>query len=170
MTQTQKTMEIENLKANPKWHLITIDTIDDPLFLSGKIFCDLIQLLLKVIPFRYGILDAVQGSGKGYIIFLLQQKRDVVRLIDKIFRILLRVENLEWGDFFLFKEYPRHWKNPEGELYPYVIAQSDTTLRAIDGRYIYIYTPYQEVVELVKANYEIESLTTDTLENLEYPY
>ena len=35
--------------------------------------------------------------------------------------------------------------------------------------YIYIYTPHHFIVELIKEKYEIESIKTDFLENLDYP-
>ena len=39
----------------------------------------------------------------------------------------------------------------------------------MDDQYIYVYTPYQEIVSLIKENYKIESINTDFLEHLEYP-
>jgi hypothetical protein len=45
----------------------------------------------------------------------------------------------------------------------------DTTVRAFDSTHIFIYTPYQEVVKVIKENYLVESIKTTTLDNLDYP-
>jgi hypothetical protein len=89
--------------------------------------------------------------------------------IKDLLKVLNDVEQFDWGDFFLFKEYPNQWNNPGEEPYPYVVAQSDTTVRAIDDTYIYIYTPYPEIVKAIQENYLLESIKSDTLDNLDYP-
>lgn len=97
---------------------------------------------------------------------------DKICKIDTIFEIIKTIDHLEWGDFFLFKEYPTDWKNPRGEfvpIYPYVIAQADITLRAVDDQYMYIYTQSEKFVDIVKSHYEIESVKLDLLENLDFP-
>lgn len=53
--------------------------------------------------------------------------------------------------------------------YPFVISQSDTTVRAVDDTYIYIYTPFEEIVKLLKDNFQIESEKDGLLEDLDYP-
>ena len=145
----------------PYWTLIEIE---DPAFLPGKSFSDILLFLLEIVNFKFVILDDIEGSGKKYLLALLQEKEDTVMDIKYFLKILDDVEHFEWGDFFLFKEYPNQWNNPKGELYPYVIAQTDTTVRAIDSTHIFIYTPYQEVVKVIKKNYLVESIKTTILE------
>lgn len=74
-----------------------------------------------------------------------------------------------WGDFFLFTDFPKNWDNSQHALYPYLINQSKTTLRVIDGQYIDIYTPYKEIVDTITKNYITETVKYDILENLDYP-
>ncbi|CDR34678.1 hypothetical protein [Criblamydia sequanensis] len=54
-------------------------------------------------------------------------------------------------------------------MYPYVISQSNTTLRAVDNQYFYVYTPYNQLVDALKANYTIEEIRKGTLDQLDYP-
>lgn len=150
----------------PDWYLIIID---DPRMLSGESIKDMLQLLLSVIEFKYAVLDYIDGSGKNGVVFSLQEKKDYILEIEKVLAYLFDIKQLDWGDFFLFKEYPKNWNNPKGEFYPYVISQTNTTVRAVDNQYFYVYTPCEEIVEIIKQNYEIESITFDSLENLAYP-
>ncbi len=157
-------VSIINQKNN--WYLITVD---DPHFLSGKSLYELTRIVTKVVKFRFVILDYIHGSGKDWLIYTLQNHQNKIYTMEEFLQLLLDVKQFDWGDFFLFKEYPNHWNNPKGELYPYVISQSDTTIRAVDDQYIYVYTPYFEIVELIKENYVIESIKIDLLDNLDYP-
>lgn len=154
------------MKSNKQWHLITID---DPEFLPGKIFIEIIQLLIKVIKFHYVVLHDVNGCGTYGLIQRIQQRENESIDLSECLEILKEVEHLEWADFFLFKEFPKNWKLSHDYFYPEMIIQTDTTVRAVDDQYVYIYTPYQEIVDAIKQKYTIESLTTDLLENLPYP-
>lgn len=148
------------------WYLITID---DPELLPGMSFIRLLQLLLTVIPFKFVILNDIEGSGEHGLVYSLKQRQDEPILLSDLIPLLNGVIQLDWADFFLFKEYPSHWNNPDF-YYPFLIDQSDTTVRAIDDQYIYIYTPHESIVNAIKAHYEIESLTLDALEKLSFPY
>ncbi len=159
-------MVINDINSNPVWTLITIV---DPEGLPGKNIFKAINVLLKVIKFKFVILDYISGGGKSGIIYSLQKKQNQIINIHDFLDMLKNVDQFDWGDFFLFEEYPKNWDNPKGELYPYVIAQTDTTVRAVDDGYIYIYTPYKSLVNIIKENYEIESVKVDELENLDYP-
>src|ERR1700722_16390709 len=130
------------------WYLVTID--DAPKFLPGKSFIDILQLLSSICKFNFIITDCIDGSGKDWIISNLQDKNNTVFKFDEILQLLCDIKQLDWGDFFLFKEYPQNWTNSKEELYPFVVSQSDTTIRAVDNQYIYIYTPYPEIVEILK--------------------
>lgn len=50
-----------------------------------------------------------------------------------------------------------------------MIAQTDTTVRVIDNNYLYVYTPYLEVADLIRKNYVIESYQCASLEKYVYP-
>src|SRR5262245_40641439 len=148
------------------WHLITID---DPKFLPCKSLFDIFQILLGVIKFKFVIPRRIYGAG----ISSLLQYEDTVMETDKILKIITDITQFDWGDFFFFLEYPKNWFCPDEQLYtalyPNVIAQTNTTVRAIDDQFIYIYTPYKAVVELIKTKYKIENVKKDVLENIEYP-
>lgn len=149
------------------WYLVIID--DAPKFLPGKSFIDIIQLLSTAGGFNFVITDYIDGSGKDWVIQNLQDKTNTIFKIDEILKILYDVKQLDWGDFFLFKNYPQNWTNPKEEFYPFVISQSDTTVRAVDDQYLYIYTPSLEIVELLKNTYAIDEIKTGPLDTLDYP-
>ena len=160
-------MEKELIK-NCEWTLITID---DPTFLSSESLIHIFTLLKKKIEFKFVIINDINGTGKDWVISSLQKKENnTVFEIKEFLNILEDIKQLEWGDFFLFQEFPNWEKSEEITYYPRLIAQTDTTIRAVDNQYIYVYTPCQEIVKIVKENYEIESLKIGLLENLDYPY
>jgi hypothetical protein len=156
-----------DLTSKNNWSLIIID---DPKFLTGESFFCLFQNLLKKIDFNYVIFDSIDGSGKYGLIESLKEKENTIIKMDEFLKIFLDIKQLDWGDFFLFKDYPKDWVNPKNAPYPYVIAQSNTTVRGVDNQYFYIYTPYQEIIDLIKNNYNtVETIKNDNLEYLEYP-
>lgn len=160
---------IATLKEDFKyeWNLITID---DPSYISGKSTYNIIKLILKSINFSFVILDNIEGSGKEWLIASLQRKKNIPIKINDFLKLLKDVKQFDWGDFFLFKTYPNYWNNIDDVLYPAVIAKTDTTIRVIDNQYFYIYTPFQEIASVLKEHYEIESIRTDALDKLDYPY
>ncbi len=151
-----------------KWHQIIIN---DPECLPGRIIYDIIQILLQQVEFKFIILNDIEGAAQDWLMPKLFSLENEVLNIENFLNIVCEVQQFDWGDFFLFKEYPVKWSNPQKITYPYVIMQTDTTLRAVDDQYVYIYTPHQKIVDaLVSTNYTIESIKTDVLEKLEYPF
>jgi hypothetical protein len=153
-------------KQNAKWYLITIE---DPEGLPGKNILNVIQLIMKVMNFNFVILNDINGAGKYGVVLSLQENENIVLKIEELLKVLNDITQFDWGDFFLFKQYPNKLEIFENKLYPERISQTETTIRAIDDTYIYIYTPYKEIVDVIKENYEIESIKIDSLENLDYP-
>jgi hypothetical protein len=151
-----------------QWMLITID---DSNFLESKSISKIFNLLLTIVEFNFVILTDIQGSGKDWVITNLKKQENRPIKMNYFLEILKNIKQFDWGDFYLFQQKPLKWINTEDILdYPKLISQSETTIRAVDNQYIYIYTPYQEIVEVIEENYTIESIKTDTLENLDYPY
>ncbi len=150
-----------------KWHLITII---DPEGLPGKNIFNIIQVILQFVDFEFIIINDIEGAGKNWLISDLQKKENRVMELNKFLPLLHDVSQFDWGDFFLFKNFPGNWANANKKNYPNLIGLTDTTVRAIDDTYIYVYTPFDEIVEIVKKNYEIDTFKTDILENLEHPY
>lgn len=115
----------------------------------------------------------ILGDLNGVGISTLIEKENSIIDIDFLLNELPKVKQFDWADFFLFKDYPQEWKTntdlPYTE-YPPLIDQTDTTIRAVDDQYIYIYTYIDEIVNIIKKNYEIESIKMSSLDNLEYPY
>lgn len=150
-----------------KWTLITID---DPNFLNNQIFIKIFNLLTKLESYKFAILDDIYAIGDDNLFGILRgYDSQIMRLKDLLY-ILDDIKNFEWGDFFLFKSYPENWKSCDDEInYPFLIAQSDTTVRAVDNQYVYIYTQSNQIVESLKKEFQIESLKNDVLENFEYP-
>lgn len=156
-----------DLTPSAKWHLITID---DPNFLPGKNIIQLLKLMRTLIPIQYVILDDVEGSGSDGLINSLQNLENTPLKLDTLLEKLIGVNQFEWCDFFLFIENPLTWHNSPDYDYPNLINQSDITIRAIDGQYMYLYTPLSVMESLIKEKYTLESFSTDFLENLDYPY
>lgn len=154
--------------SDKKWYLITIDIPD---MINGDGIFTFINLFLKIFEFRYIIICDIYGAPKpnhlGLITYFQYQELKIIPL-KKFLEDVQGVKLFDWGDFFLFKNYPKNWVNHDS--YPDVIKQTDTTIRAVDDQYIYIYTPHQEIISLMQDNFTIESLKFDILENLDYPY
>ncbi len=147
----------------------TLCTIDDPNFLPGKSIYDMIEVCLKGEDFHYIILNQIYGISEA--IANLEKQENKVLKIQDIKSNLCEVKQFDWGDFFLFSKYPENWVCPtEIIYYPDLIAKTDTAIRAIDDQYIYVYTPYENIVSEIKNKYQVESIKTDILENLDYPY
>ena len=149
------------------WYLITID---DPDFLPSINFIRMIKYIKEMKKFNYVILNDLEATGRYGLVDSLQKRQNTPIDLNELIEKIVGVKQFEWGDFFLFTDFPKNWNNSGDGFYPHLIVQSETTLRAIDGQYIYIYTPYKEIVDLVKENYAIESVKYDVLDNLDYPY
>lgn len=159
---------IEDLSTDYYWYLVTIDDR----FLTGNSIVKMLKLIQEVEKSKYLIQDNILGFSEKGVMESLTDNVDKIYKLESIFGIIDKIDHLEWGDFFLFKDYPSNWKNPRGEvfpLYPYVIAQSDITLRAVDDQYMYIYTQSRNFIEVVKSHYAIESIKLDLLEKLDFP-
>lgn len=153
---------ISNQKQKINWHQIVIF---DENALSGNSIFDLIQIILNVINFKFIVLDDISGA----LVFPLQQMENEVIELNDLLKLIFNVKQFDWGDFFMFKEYPQNWSNHKGEPYSCVIAQTSTTIRAVDDTYLYIYTPYKEIVAVIKKNYKVESIKMNSLDKLDYP-
>ena len=154
-------MKDENsIELLQKWYLVTID---DPELLTGKSLYNLTKIVLEVINFKFVTLDYIDGSGiKRGLIYSLQQQKDRVYTIEEFLQILLDANQFDFGDFFFFKEFPSKWDNSSEDLrYPDLISQTDTTIRAIDNQYMYIYTPHKTIISAIEKKYIIESITHD---------
>jgi hypothetical protein len=152
---------IQNKKL-PVWFLVTIN---DSNFLSTKSI-SVILLIKEVHPVDYVILNDING---GSVAELIDLEGDIIT-IQELLSFLSGSGQLDWGDFFLFCKKPDNWNDPKDYYYPTLVKQSDTTVRAVDDQYIYIYTPYQEILELIQTNYVIESIKQDALDKLDFPY
>jgi hypothetical protein len=144
---------------------------DDPAFLAGTSLKNIFEALLKVEDFKYLIMNEIGGFGKEpNVMSKFLEKMGEPILLDSIIDDLNLVQQFEWGDFFLFKNYPENWIDPDDYNYVNLIKQTDTTVRAVDNQYIYIYTPNDKVVEAISNQFTLESIKQDVLENLEFPY
>ena len=154
---------MKKVNLNKNWTLVTID---DPSCLPGVSFYNLIKLIIKIVPFKFVIIDDIYGA----VTPALVKNENIVLNIQDFLIELLKVKQFDWGDFFLFIEFPTDWKNAKNDSYSEIIAQTNTTIRAIDDQYMYIYTPYDEIVKIIQDNYQIESIKNGSLEDLDYPY
>ena len=157
-------MNSKYIKKNNLWQLIIIEDSDA---LPGKSVFDLLKVLMKQFKFKYVILNDIEGAAEAAND--LKEKEGEIISIDEFLEKVVDVIQFDWGDFFLFLDYPKNWEFVD-RSYSKQIEQTDMTVRAIDDQYLYIYTPSQDVLGLLKEYYTIESLKSDLLENLDFPY
>lgn len=143
------------------WYLIIIKDSQD---LSGTSIFKILNIIQKTIRFEYVILNDINGAGVAE----LAKKENTPVLVADLIMDIEKVVQFDWGDFFLFKNFPKQWDNKKS--YPNLVTESDTTIRAIDDTYIYIYTQYKEILNILSQFYNIESISFDFIENLEFPY
>jgi|694.fasta_scaffold45405_6 hypothetical protein len=152
---------------NNRWNLIIIS---DQFFLTSKSVINFFKVILQKIEFKYVILDRIEGSpAKGQNWPLLPVRKDIILNTNDLLNLLQNINQLDWGDFFFFKEYPKNWSNKKNQSYPSVIAQSDTAIRLVDNQFFYVYTPYEQIKNCLENKYDIESYKIDFLNQLEYP-
>ncbi len=99
----------------------------------------------------------------------LQESENEIRTIEEFLTILSNINHLEWGDFFLFENYPHNWKSTKEMKYPQLISQTDTTYRVVDDEYFYIYTKKKDLIENIIIEYEVETIQVDNIHNLPFP-
>ncbi len=151
----------DNSKSN--WSLIIIA---DQKNLPGQSIFQILQTILQVVKYQYVIIDDIIGAGVSNLI----NKENEILKVEDLLAIVREVIQFDWGDFFLFEEYPKFWKNTKNMTYAEVIIQTDTTIRAIDDGYIYVYTPSLKITNKIQENYIIDNISSGPLKNLSYPY
>lgn len=160
---------INNSSSKSDWCLITID---DPRFLEGRSVFDFIKLLTGVIHFKFVVFNDFEAStirGRRNWETVLALQNQVIQINDFL-EILPDINQFDWCDLYLFKEYPQNWKNDkEIPDYPNLIIQTDTTVRLVDDQYFYIYSNKQEVIDYIKENFIIEIIKYGALIDLDYP-
>src|SRR5580658_491478 len=87
----------------------TLVIIEESLALPGKSFFNIFLLLLKIIKFNFVILDDIEGCGKDWLISSFQEKENTIMKIEDLLGEICDVKQFDWGDFFLFKQYPESW-------------------------------------------------------------
>jgi hypothetical protein len=160
------------MEKNIKTQWIQI-IIRDEEALPGKNLHKIINLIKNLINVSFIILNDIDGAGTiingigTTISFLRNLQGEAVRL-EEVLTSIFETKQFDWGDFFLFSEYPTDWNYTGLKLSP-MVAQTTSTVRAVDDTYIYIYTPFEAVLEELKKKYEIESIRVDDVANLDYP-
>jgi hypothetical protein len=135
---------ISSTKKNPEWYVIVIY---DPLFLPGTSIHKVINVLLESLNVHFVLLSDLEGAGT---VNLMNNDQISLIRIENFLEHVLFVEQFDWGDFFLFETLPDNWQTFKKKSYPEIISLTETTIRAVDDSYIYIYTPYDTIIELIK--------------------
>ena len=157
------------MKLNKDWDFFScLVVIEDPNAVPGKTIYDFFKILMEVLELKFIVLDYIVGGGVSIANY--QNQSDLILNISDFLKELKGVDQFERGDFFLFRDYPSEWENPDEESYPYVIQQTDTTLRVVDNTYLYLYTPYSAVEKQIMDVYKIESIKIASLEKLDYHF
>ncbi len=151
-----------------KWHLVILKPEGGS---TGGAVLKVMQLVLSIMKFKFVIMDDIVGLTKDDLITRMQKQQHTPIYLKDLLEILDQVILFDWADFFLFEEPPSQWRGEEDILYPPLVAETDTIIRAVDNTYIYVYTPYQTIVDKLvhDVNVDIESIVTDNLENLSFP-
>lgn len=144
------------------WYLAIIRDSHD---LAGESVFKILSIIQQVIRFKYIILNDINGAGVAELV----EKENVPYLVADIIMDIKKVIQFDWADFFLFKNFPQQWDD-EKKSYPNLVSWTDTTIRAIDDTYIYVYTQHKEILNTLNQFYTIESVSFDFIENLEFPY
>jgi len=156
----------QNLPTDCYWYLITIE--DKPPRLSGETFFNMLKLFQETEQIKFVTFEYADVLGKDTVSFF-HENTNIIYTIEFMLELAGNIEHLEWGDFYLFKEYPNDWDNHKGWDYPDIVALTDTTFRAIDDCYMDIYTQSKQLVYAIKSRFEIKSEKLDLLENLDFP-
>ncbi|MGK5595738.1 MAG: hypothetical protein ACSNEK_10340 [Parachlamydiaceae bacterium] len=157
------------MQGKTQWHLITMYPQGGS---TGDNLLKIITLIKQSMAFKFVILGDINGAPKKQgetIVFQLHKRENEVLPLEKVLQVLPEVGRFDWGDFYLFEKEPLEWIRDHQLTYPEIISQSDTTVRAIDDTYIYVYTPHESIVQVLQACQGLESITTDKLENLSFP-
>lgn len=152
------------MEKDSDWYLITIYDQD---CIPGKSVFKLINLINQLLRIEFVYLADLEGAG---VFDLINEDQIRVMPIDLFLEKVSNVRQFDWGDFFLFKSFPDNWQTFEAKFYPDIISFTETTIRAIDDSYLYIYTPYADLVNLIKSHYFFEEIKKEKLTNLDYPY
>lgn len=146
-----------------KWHQVVISDVAE---VSGNSILELLKCIMEVEQFKFVILNNIEIFGEDWLMYILNQN-NIMRVKDFMF-ILPDAERFEWGDIFLFKEFPKSWDD-SGNISD-LINQTDTTISADDYFYMVVYTPHDSVIDNInKRNYEIKEFKNKFLKNLGYP-
>jgi hypothetical protein len=151
------------------WYEIVID--DAPRCLPGTSIHDLIILIMKSIELNYIVTDDVEGG----MLLYFQEIEHIPTAITDVLPKFVNVVQFDWGDFFLYKNYPSGWESLEGsstrELdYDELIQETDVTVRAVDDQYMYVYTKDEKIVKVIADNYVTESIKFAPIESYIFPY
>lgn len=155
------------------WHLIVLE--DPPEYLNGFSTTKLLKLLEDNFNYKYIILHEFEGAGKPGVFKETRKKIEsfTVFTFAEVYEILKDVQQFDWVDFFLFFDFPKDWEYAVDFSYYPLLSQSDGLVRGVDNRYLYIYTPNKNVIDLVQKEYPPSAIIekeTNELQNLTVPY
>ena len=144
------------------WNLIVIE---DSSALPGKSICNAINLITGIIEIRFIVISDLQGAG----IAKLKKFSEKAVELNTTLNFINEVTQFDWCNFFLFSNRPKNINEILSGDYANSISKTTTTVRAVDDTYIYVYTPYNEIVEIFNKNYCLESVKSGLLQDLDFP-
>lgn len=161
-------VKVNKKSNNLFWYEIVID--DAPRFLPGKSLYNLIDLITDPGNLNYIITDDIEGRMVAYC---QENMRSAIK-ISEMLPQLKTVVQFDWGDFYMYKNYPENWEFPEDlptrhAEYRQLIKDTDVTVRAVDDQYMYIYTRDENLVKLISDHYITESIKFAPLESYLFP-
>lgn len=152
------------MKKNIKWTLISLE---DFVAVPGTSIKNVLHSFLDILEIHYVLIDNIEGAGSYEMI----HDREFPFLpITKFLEYLPLVSQFNWADFYFFQH---QLSDIDGilSLDPMeIIMRSDTTIRAVDQTYIYVYTPFTEVADRVKnCGLKIDMIKENDILSLDYP-
>mgnify|MGYP003394012338 CR=1 FL=1 len=146
----------------------TLISLEDDACLAGTSIQKVLNSFLDILEVNYVLLEDIGSPGTYNI---LHDNQFPILPLSRFLDYLPQVTQFDWGNFYLFKD-PISDCNEILAVDDYEkIRLSETTIRAVDYAYIYVYTPYKEVAERVKAcGFKIDSIKEGELTSLDYPF
>lgn len=155
-----------------KWYQVIIN--DYSLNFSSNGIWEILQGISSKICAKFGVIEHLEaGPKKGKInsFVSLEDSQWEPMEMGELLRLVESIGHIDWGDFYLFQIKPKVWEWDYNEKMSKLVAESNTTIRVINGTLFYVHTPSKEIVEMIKESYATaEQIKFTELENHVYPY
>lgn len=138
--------------------------IRDPQALPGKSIYDLIDIISRAKKISHVIVYNLEGAGT---ILLPKDLNTPVLSLDEFMKRVSLVTQFDWGDFFLFNHDPS-CESYSDKGFEEIIPCTETTVKAVDDTYLYVYTSKPEIISAIQDKYSFKSMQTGDKSEVSY--